>query len=448
MKRFDTRLFKIEENGHTLSFYPMAVSKLAEQIFMYFLGIANSFMLSGYSAEAVTTSNISVQIINLAIVLLTMAITGAVIHLSVSLGRQDIRRASLICSTAFYAILAVSLILAAVIIIFSKELLGIMNVEDYMLDMSVSYLRVVAAFLPVKIIMSYVNNLLICYGYATLSLLVGVVTNITNALLCYVVLYTPVPLPIDRVTAVAYANAAASLVGMTVAIILFKIKKCPFGLKFSKGILKDILKMGVPGGMNGFSYTLSQTITTAFIALLGVAVFNTKVYVANIVTFAYCISLSIAHAGGIFTGRYNGRRDFDAINAIYKRNIKLAFFCNTAISLLLYIFHKPLIGLFTSDAQAIKLAGQVMLLDVIVEAVRAINNVSDKALNANGDVKITLVASVLACWLCSVLMSYVLGIKLGLGLIGVWLAFLMDESLKAAIYTIRWKSEKWKYLKL
>lgn len=448
MKGFDTRLLKIEENGHTLSFYPMAFSKLAEQIFLYFLGIVNSFMLSGYSAEAVTASNISTQIITLAVVLFTMAITGAVIHLSISLGRQDRDRANLICSTAFYAILAVSLIVAAVIIIFSRGLLGIMNVEDYMLGMSMSYLRVVAAFLPVKIIMSYLNNLLICNGYATLSLLVGVVTSITNAVLCYVVLYTHVPLPVDKITAVAFANGIASSSGMVLSVLLFKTKKCPFGSKFSITTLKEILKMGIPGGMNGFSYTLSRTITTAFVALLGVAVFNTKVYVGSLITFAYCLSASIGSAGGVFTGRYNGRKDFDAINSLYKRNIKLAIFCNITISLLLYVFHKPLIGIFTTDAYTIKIAGQIMLLDVVVEAVRAINNVSDQALNANGDVKTTLMASVLACWLCSVLMSYVLGIKLGLGLVGMWLAFLMDESLKAIIYIIRWKSEKWKYLRI
>lgn len=439
------KLLKIEENGHTLNFYSIAFSRLCEQIFLTIMASINSFMLSGYSGEAVAASSFSAQIINLATVLLNMITTGTVIRLSISLGRQD-NRAGRISSTAFYTVLIAGLIVAVSIIAFSEKILNIMNVEPYMLDMTISYLRIVAAFLPVKILMSLFNNLLICNGYAVCSLAVGILCNLTNAGLCYVVLYGSVIPSVDKVTAVACANGIASLAGLLLSVIFYFYNKCPFGFKFCKNTLGSIFRVGVPGGMNGFSYTLAQTITTSFIATFGVLVFNTKIYVANIVVFAYCISASIGHAGAIFTGRYRGKKDFNSINILYKRNIKLGIFCNTIISLLLFTFHKPIIGLFTSNAAAIKLAGQIMLIDVVVEAVRAINNVSDQSLNANGDVKTTLTASVTACWLCSVLISYVFGIKLNMGLPGIWLAFLMDEILKATIYLIRWKSGKWKYL--
>ena len=39
-----------------------------------------------------------------------------------------------------------------------------------------------------------------------------------------------------------------------------------------------------------------------------------------------------------------------------------------------------------------------------------------------------------------------LGMKLGLGLAGIWTAFAMDECLRAIIFWARWKSGRWKNL--
>ena len=87
--------------------------------------------------------------------------------------------------------------------------------------------------------------------------------------------------------------------------------------------------------------------------------------------------------------------------------------------------------------------GGFLLVDIAVEGFRAVNHVSESSLNANKDVFTTLLASTVSCWLGSVLLSYVLGIRLGLGLLGCWIAFASDEGIKAVIYIIRWKSGRW-----
>lgn len=47
-------------------------------------------------------------------------------------------------------------------------------------------------------------------------------------------------------------------------------------------------------------------------------------------------------------------------------------------------------------------------------------------------------------WVVAVGGSYILGVKFGLGLIGVWLAMACDELVRAVIFAIRFKSGKWK----
>ena len=129
-------------------------------------------------------------------------------------------------------------------------------------------------------------------------------------------------------------------------------------------------------------------------------------------------------------------------------NIVMGIAFNVLVAVSVYIFCNSLMRIFTDDIDAIRLAKTVVLIDIGVELFRAFNQVSDNTLNANGDVKIIFIVSTISCWLFSVLCSYLLGIRMEMGLIGVWIAFLMDEIFKTVIYFFRWNSKKWRYTKI
>ena len=67
-----------------------------------------------------------------------------------------------------------------------------------------------------------------------------------------------------------------------------------------------------------------------------------------------------------------------------------------------------------------------------------------KCLIAAGDVYYPVLTTLTFSWVVAVGGSYILGVKLGLGLQGVWLARMMDELIRAVIFAIRFKSCKWK----
>lgn len=46
-------------------------------------------------------------------------------------------------------------------------------------------------------------------------------------------------------------------------------------------------------------------------------------------------------------------------------------------------------------------------------------------------------------WIVSLPFSYLLGVYAGLGLVGVWLAYIIDEGLRAVLMFRRWRSRVW-----
>lgn len=448
MKIIQKDLLVIEEDGRRIKFFEIVLSKIMESLFLYVLGLVNSLLLSGYSPEAVSVANIVNQVFNLAIIIPNMIVTGMAIHMNVALGQKNEKTAGLIGGTSVILGVSVGLMMSLVMILLGRPVLSLMNVEAYMMDSALGYLRYYFAFMPVVALMNCVNNMLICNGYASRTFLVGAIYNLLNALFCYFALYTGVFPVEDKFSLIPIMTGGAWIAGTILAIVIFCRKKCVFRLAYSWMQVKRLLALGIPAGMNGFSFRLSQTVTTSFVVLLGITVFNTKVYIDNLIAFSSIISLSIAQAGAIFSGRYRGMRAFEHIERLARQNRFFAVGANLLVSILIYLFRRPLIGMFTKDPTALKLASVVILIDIGVEVFRALNQVSDQSLNANGDVKTTFLVSTLSCWGFSVLFSYLFGIRLGMGLAGVWIAFLMDEVFKTIVYAIRWKSGAWKKTKL
>ena len=438
----------INENGRRLSFFSMVFSKAFETLFVNIFSAVTSVMLSGYSEVAVSVASLSNQIINLLLMFLDMATIGAVIHMSASMGGNNRKRAGEFSSTAVFTAGVVSVITSIVLFMLARLVMVYMNAETEILDAAVQYLKIRAIFLPVTVMMRCFNNFLICNGYSSYTLVSGVLYNVVNAFLCYEVLYGYKAMPISPISGVAIGNGIACLCGLVFSAGIYRWKKCPFAFCFKKQNLTGILKLGVPGGMNNFNYNMAQTVTTALIASLGISVFNTKVYISSIIVFSSVLSYAIGQAGAVFTGRYRGRGDFESINQLYKQNLLMAICANVVVSTTIFLFHKPLVGMFTNDSGVIAAAGKIMLIDIAVQIFRAINQVNDQALNANGDVKTTFTVSVVACWSGSVFLAWLFGVKLGFGLFGIWMAFLIDEAFKTTVYVIRWRKGKWKTIKI
>lgn len=448
MKIFDRSLLTMEESGHRLNFAGITFSRMSELIFTYILTTIQAAMVAGFSDEATAVVNIVGQVTNIFNVLFSFITLGMTINMSILLGQGKRKEASVLSGTAFCLCISGAVVASGVLSVFAPKLLNVMNVEAYMMQTAVGYIRMVAIFFPLTIFLSYLNNVLVCEGYSSRVLVINTLNSIVVILFSYIALYSGVDIFDNRIVAMGFFGNFSRIFAVALSLYFFCRHRCPFSFRLKFRWVRSILAMGVPSGMNGVSYQIAQAVTTSFIALLGVAVFNTKVYISSIIIYSHIVSMSMAQATGVFMGRYRGRGEYDKIEKMHTQNTIIAVFCNVAVSLVIWIFHRQLIGIFTESAEAIRLSGTIMLIDILVEAARAVNHINEQSLSANGDVKVMLVASVISCWLCGILFAYILGIRLGFGLVGVWIGFLLEESFKTVAYSLRWRTKKWQLIKI
>lgn len=444
---YDKSISCFEENGRKITLFSLFVPLLFENIFLQLYGTFNTLLLQRYNEDAVTAVSVSESIVSIAVVLLTMAIKGAVILISFYLGKDKKNKAAVIAGTTAVTVLVISCILSLLMFIFSSRLITFMNLRGTVATDAVRYLKMRAIGLILTAIMTYFNNMLIVNGHAKCTLFTGIISNIFNIILCYLFLFTSVFSIFDGIVSVAVAIIISQFLSVLFLFHFFR-KHCPFKFYFKFNDFIKIMVLGIPSCMCNFSYALSQTITTGFIAILGNTMVNAKVYISNIVIYVSRFSMSLGNATGILMGRYRGKGSFDIITKIFRQNIIISVLFNTVISIVVFIFNKPLISMFTDKISIISIVGTIFALDILVEAFRAVNHIGEFSLNANGDVKSTLVISTVSTWVFGVLLSYIFGIVLDMGLVGIWVAFVVDELARTVAYCIRFKSKKWQYTKL
>jgi len=100
----------------------------------------------------------------------------------------------------------------------------------------------------------------------------------------------------------------------------------------------------------------------------------------------------------------------------------------------------------TENVNAI--ASNFLRLVSVFAFVLGIMFVGGGTLRGAGDTRATLVVTFAGIWLVRVVFGYLLGIVLGLGLFGMWIAWFSDWFVRAVLIALRFRTGKWKTLQV
>ena len=441
---FDLSHLSITEDGKRISVFSLALPALMQQVLLTVIGTVNTYMISGYAENAVGATAAASQLITLVNTLPGMVSVGAGVLINIELGRRDKERAAHYAgaATVFAAILGT--IISTVFILFSRPMLSLMNLTGDALDYGTSYLSIYGGAMVMAATASTLTGIMVCHGHNAYTTVKSIAVTLISVVLGYTFLKLDIIPAISGTVAIALGSTVAVACDLAATLVLIRLLRVPIRPNASLTTLKRLMQIGIPGGAPGLSYMLAQTITTSFMAMIAIEALNAKSYVSSIVQYTYFVSAALSTGVRIMMGRYAGRGELYAMKRLAASGTVIAMLSNGIFSLAVFLMHRPLIALFTQSEQIISMSTAVFAIDIAVEIVRAANHVLESSLNATRDVYTTLIASVASCWLGSVVLSYVLGIQLGLGLIGCWIAFAADEIIKATVYFIRWRSGKWR----
>ncbi|MCD8501799.1 MAG: MATE family efflux transporter [Bacillaceae bacterium] len=414
------------------------------------MGNADTLMLSQYDDSAVAAVGVSNQLVGFIIVMFGFIATGTSILIAQYTGAKKVEGANRIAVVSIAANLLFGLLLSTLLFTFATPILNAMNLPPELMDSSVMYLRIVGGFAFGQGLLMTVAAIVRSHGFTRDAMFVTVGMNVVNVIGNYFFIFGPFGFPVLGVPGVAISTTISRSLGLIVMlVVLFKRinGNLPFSylLKgFPKEELKQLLKIGIPSAGEHLSYNTSQIAITFFItSYMGTMALTTKVYTQNVMMFILLFSIAIGQGTQILIGQYVGANKIDEAYKRCIKSLKIAIAVAICMAIILGIFSKQLLGIFTVNPDIIALGSTLILLTILLEPGRAFNLVVINALRATGDVKYPVYLGIASMWGVAVVVSYVLGVVFGLGLVGIWIAFICDEWLRGLLMLRRWKTRKW-----
>ena len=444
---------KITIAGQEFSLLAMTWPVFIELLLQMLVGNIDQIMLSRYNATAVAAVGNANQIMTTLILTFNVISLAATIMLSQYLGAREYGKVEQIYTLAVCLNLAVSLMITGGLLLGADGLFSLMQVPMEARAEARSYLLITALSLPCQALMLTFSAFLRAHAKMLVIMLSTGIINLINILGNTAFIYGLGPMPQLGAAGAAISTSICRTVGMLMMIFAFfhTVQNARVSLKalrpFPTELLKRFLGIGLPAGGEGLSYNLSQSTSLVFVNLMGTFAVTTRMYCVMFAQVCYMLISAVSQAVAIVVGYCVGARDFDQANRQNWKVLKTFTPITLIIAAVLAVFSQPLLGLFSSDPQVIALGQKVMIVEVILELGRCFNIVMVRNLQAVGDVRFPVLVGIASQWIVGVGVAWLLGIHFGLGLVGVWMAFALDENLRAVIFVIRWKQGGWRNIK-
>ena len=437
-------------NDHVkkLSLFAITWPIFIESALHMFLRTADTFMLSRVSDDAVAAVGVANQIMMFAFFLFNFVAIGCSVVVTQYLGARRYGEIGRLAGAALAINLLFGLSISLAVTLFSPQLLGMFGLDQHLLALSQPYMLIVGAGLFLQAVMITAAAVIQAHGFTRYTMIVTVGMNVLNIFGNYLVIYGALGFPQLGVPGVAVVTVICQSLGLAVNLLVL-VRKVNVALawrylvRWRKEHVVKILKIGVPSSAAQLSYSGNQIVVTAMIVILGSQMLTTRIYTQNIVFFVMVLALSLGRGIQIIVGHLIGAGDK---NEAYRQtlvNLARSMLITLATVAVIALFRKPLFQLFTDDPDIVALGGTLLLFGFLLEPGRNLNIVLERSLQATGDARFCMAVSLIVIWVFSLPLTYVLGIHLGYGLIGIWIAFIVDEWTRGIILLARWRSRKW-----
>ena len=210
---------------------------------------------------------------------------------------------------------------------------------------------------------------------------------------------------------------------------------------FSRVKMRHIFNMGYPVaiqmGLEASTFSFSA-IMVGWISVTALAAHQVAITISQLF---FLMMQGLSFALSILVSNCYGKKDYAGIHAYVKRGILMIFGTSLSLSILLYIFRYPAVGMFTDSPEVAEIAVVLFYVLFAYQIGDGIQLCFANVLRGLQDVKPIMYAAFVSYYLIAIPVAYVLGFKAGLGAVGVWLGFPIGLTLAGLFFYARYRSD-------
>jgi len=425
-----------------------------EQILAMTMGVTATVMVSPIGEFAVSGVNIIDNINFLFVIAFTALSTGGAVVVSQYIGRGNYQSASLASKQLIYIVVIVSVVIALIALLFREPVIRIIygNIDEDVMSAAMTFLFFSALSYPALAIYSVFAALFRSMGNSQIPMRVSVLMNILHITLNILFLHG-----MDMgVTGVALSAFLSRIVAAVIIVIMLTAStRFPVSLsgilkiKLVPNMLRQILNIGVPTGLEQSMFMIGRLLTQRIFPYFGTGIIAANAVASVVSSVSFMAGNALGFALLTVVGQNMGAGDVEAAKRDTAKILKITWITVSVISAATFIFSNFFTGLFNLSYESRESANLFLQVHSITMIVGwTLSFVLPNALRAAGDARYVMLVAAVSMWLVRVSAAYLLSFTFGIGPLGVWLAMAGDFIARGVFYSLRWKSGRWKNIKV
>lgn len=426
-----------------------------EQLLAVSVGMFDTMMISSLGDAAVSGVSI-VDMINVLMINIFAALAtgGAVVCAHelglarVASGEPDYSGARRGAKHLILCVALVSVVVAALCCIFRAELLWLIfgHRERAVLAHGAVYLGITSLSYPFIAIYNGFAALFRTMGNSRVTMITSFIVNAVNiggnALFIYGFGF--------GVEGAAWSTNIARIIGIIILAVLITNKSRPIYISFREkfrvdfGIVRRILKIGVPNGLENSVFRLGRILVISMITVFGTEQLAANAVAIHLDSLGCVAGNAIGLAMVTVVGQCIGAGDFDGALRYEKKLLRMSYIYMAVIQSAIIISLPFILSLYKASSEALSIARTLIILHngfgiILWPSAFVIPN----ALRAAKDARFSMIISVSSMIFFRLLLGYIIGVHFEVGIIGIWIAMIIDWLFRAVMFTHRIRSGRW-----
>lgn len=427
----------------------MIIPLFLEQLLVMLVGLADTLVVSYAGEAAVSGVSLVNQFNTIFIYLFTALASGGAVVISQYIGRKRADAAGESASQLLLFSVIFSALVSALVLIGNEGMLRLMfgKVEDDVMQACITYLRISAYSYPALAVYNAGAALFRSIGKTSVTMYLSVVSNIINVignLIGVFVLHA-------GVAGVAYPSLISrTFSAVAITFLCFQRKN---GVNYARRWIfqwngehmRNILRIAIPNGLENGVFQLVKVALSSIVALFGTYQIAANGVAQSIWSLAALAGVAMGPVFITVIGQCMGNRDIQAAEIYFKKLTKITLLLSSVWNFLIFLLTPLFMRFYALEPDTKQLVIWLVLIHNLFNAIAyPFSGALSNGLRAAGDVKFTMYVSVISTIAVRLLLSWLLGVVLQMGVIGIAIAMVSDWVVRAVIFFWRQKSGKWK----
>ena len=426
----------------------LIIPLILEQTLAITVGMADTMMISSAGEAAVSGVSLVDMFNNLIISVLAALATGGAVVTSQCIGAGRREEACRSARQLVFTEAAITIGISVLVLLFHRQILGLFfgQIEADVMQNAIIYLIISVFSFPLLAVYDSCAALYRSMGNAQITLKISLLMNVINVVGNAIGVY---------VLKLGVAGVAIqSLVSRGVAgVVLFTLLHNPDNLVFlTRGkfkvdatIVKRILFIGIPSGIENGIFQLGRVLVVSIIAAFGTSQIAAN-GVANSLDSMGCIvgqAMSLAMITVI--GRCVGAGEEGQVRYYTKKLLGETYFYTAVINSIILLLLPWILQIYGLGEETTRLSYiLVMIHDGMAIFLWPASFVLPNMHRDCNDLKYTMVVSIFSMITFRIGFSYVFGVHMGWMAVGVWAAMVIDWVFRVLCFVGRYLAGTWR----